>query len=142
MPVVALVVFSPYNGSDSSDSESESDDERLEVEAVSHVEPTASSARALPVPSQPTKKKIKKQRGIFKQLSRGCRGVKDVLSGKAEKKKRKERDKDRQGTQSRAWWVGRRGDSLIGLYCTNKTRVQRDTKAEVSVCDHVFSTSW
>ena len=75
-----------------------------------------------------TSKASKKQKrspgsnGFFKKLTASA---KNIFAKKGGKSKR------HNYTHCGSWWIGRRGVSLIGLYCTNKTSIKKKASSSI-----------
>ena len=59
---------------------------------------------------------------LSKKLNDRRKAVKNMAKNAFFKKKEKSL-KSSNGLHGMAWWIGRRGNSLIGLCCTNKTKL-------------------
>jgi hypothetical protein len=115
-----------HSSSEEDDSESEADEAELDTAVHSNGAAAAAAADTSSNSAEKNPKKKKRKKNFLKKLART---VSDVLWDK--KAERRRARKNNSGLQSESWWIGRRGDCLVGLCCTNKTTLRTEKAGHI-----------
>lgn len=118
-----------YSAEDDSDDSSDSDKDADRTSTSGQ----DGHAVATAAPAAGKKKKGGKKKGVLNTMSQKFRDIVQDMTPHIGGRRSHE---DSPGLQGNAWWIGRRGDALVGLCCTSKTRIVNHESASngIIVC--------